>query len=104
MNKKINNLKEIEYITAFNLVGEHIIQARKSKPKSKAINDMYFSWQEIGIYVNNLISNERLYNQSMDEYRSDKLRAVIRARLAEEKIVELEAKINQIETKLNLGL
>ena len=104
MNKKINNLKEIEYMTAFNLVGEHIIKGHNSKPKSEALNSMYESWRDVGFYVHNLMDNERHYNQSMEEYRSDKLRAVIRARVAEEKIIELEAKINQLQTKLDVGL
>ncbi|QDP48341.1 MAG: hypothetical protein Tp1111SUR761211_25 [Prokaryotic dsDNA virus sp.] len=104
MNKKINNFKEIEYYTNFNLVGEHIVQSRKLKPENKALNDMYFSWQEVGFYVNNLIRNERMYEQSLSEYRSDKIRAVERARTAEQKVTELEQELEKLKTKKSLGL
>jgi len=104
MNKKINNFKEIEYYTNFNLVGEHIVQSRKLKPENKALNDMYFSWQEVGFYVNNLIRDERLYEQSLSEYRSDKIRAVERARTAEKKVTELEQELEKLKTKKSLGL
>ena len=104
MNKKINNLKEIEYYTNFNLVGEHIVQSRKLKPENKALNDMYFCWQEVGFYVNNLIRDERMYEQSLSEYRSDKIRAVERARLAEQKVTELEQQLEKLKTKKSLGL
>tara|TARA_R110000782_G_scaffold227322_1_gene314086 strand:- start:537 stop:851 length:315 start_codon:yes stop_codon:yes gene_type:complete len=104
MNKKINNLKEIEYYTNFNLVGEHIVKSRKIKPDNQALNDMYYAWQEVGFYVHNHIINERMYNDSLSEYRSDKIRAVERARHCDEKIVELEQKLEKLETKKSLGL
>ena len=104
MNKKINNLKEAEYYTNFNLVGEYIVKIRKAKPDNEAINDMYYAWQELGFYVHNLIVNERFYEESLSEYRSDKIRAVTRARNAEEKIIELEKEIQQLKTKIEIGL
>lgn len=65
---------------------------------------MYFCWQDVGFYVHNLITNERLYEQSLSEYRSDKIRAVERARLAEKKIEELEQEIQKLQTKLDVGI
>ncbi len=104
MNKKLNNIKEFEYYTNFNLIGEHIIKNKKLKPENQALNDMYYAWQEVGFYVHNLISDERAYEQSLSEYRSDKTRAVIRAREAESKIAELQRKIDKLQTKINVGL
>jgi len=93
--KKLNNLREAEYYTNFNLVGEKIIKWRKAKPENKDLNEFYFCWQEVGFYVHNLITNERLYNQSIREYRADKDRAVMRARKAEQKKEELEKEITK---------
>jgi hypothetical protein len=104
MNKKINNLKEAEYYSNFNFVGEYIVKSRKAKPENEAINQMYYAWQELGFYVHNLIVNERLYEQSLSEYRSDKIRAVVRARTAEEKIIELEKEIERLKTRLDVGI
>ena len=104
MNKKLNNLKEAEYYTNFNLVGEHIIKSRKLKPENKALNQMYFAWQEVGFYVHNLIGNERLYNDSLSEYRMDKIRAIERARVAEDKVKALEEEIQRLKTRIDVGI
>tara|TARA_R110000822_G_scaffold99831_1_gene224992 strand:+ start:5701 stop:6015 length:315 start_codon:yes stop_codon:yes gene_type:complete len=104
MNKKINNIKEAEYYTNFNLVGEHIIKSRKLKPENKSLNDMYFSWQEVGFYVHNLIGSQRLYGDSLSEYRSDKIRAVERARRAEDEVKGLKEEIQKLKTRIDLGI
>jgi len=104
MNKKLNNIKEAEYYTNFNLVGEHIIKSRKLKPENKALNEMYFAWQEVGFYVHSLIGNERLYDQSLSEYRTDKIRAVERARVAEDKVKGLEEEIQRLKTRIDVGI
>ena len=104
MNRKLNNLKEGEYYANFNLVGEYIIKARKAKPKSESLNDMYFYWQDVGFYVHTLITNERLYEQSLSEYRSDKIRAVERARSSEQEVARLRTEVDKLRTKLNVGL
>ena len=104
MNKKINNIKEAEYYTNFNLVGKHIIKTRKLKPKNSALNEMYFGWQEVGFYVHSLIGNERLYDQSLSEYRMDKIRAVERARVAEDKVKRLEDEIQKLKTRIDVGI
>lgn len=101
---KINNLKEIEYITNFNLLGAYIVKNRKAKPNNKALNEMYLALQDIGFYVNNLITEERLYEQSLNEYRADKIRAVERSRRSELKIVELEQKLQKFKKEKSLGL
>jgi len=98
MNNKINNIREAEYYGNFNTIGEKIIKWRKAKPKNKELNEMYFCWQDVGFYVHNLITNERLYEQSISEYRSDKIRAVERARKAEQKIEELEKELQKYKT------
>ena len=104
MNKKLNNIKEAEYYTNFNLIGEHIVKSKKLKPENQALNDMYYAWQEVGFYVHNLITNERAYEQSLSEYRSDKVRAVMRAREAEQQVAELKVQIDKLKTKINVGL
>ena len=104
MNKKLNNIKEAEYYTNFNLVGEHIIKSRKLKPENKALNQMYFAWQEVGFYVHNLIGNERLYNDSLSEYRMDKIRAIERARAADDKVKGLEEEIQRLKTRIDVGI
>jgi len=104
MNKKLNNVREGEYYGNFNSVGEHIIKSKNLKPKNKALNEMYYAWQEVGFYVHTLIGNERLYNDSLSEYRMDKIRAIERARVAEDKVKGLEQEIQKLKTKIDLGI
>lgn len=100
MNKKLNNLKEGEYYANFNFVGEYIIKSKKAKPENEAIKEMYFAWQDVGFYVHTLITNERLYEQSLSEYRSDKIRAVQRAIEAETKLEELKKELDKYKLEL----
>jgi hypothetical protein len=100
MNRKLNNLKEGEYYANFNFVGEYIIKSKKAKPENEAIKEMYFAWQDVGFYVHTLITNERLYEQSLSEYRSDKIRAVQRAIEAETKLEELKKELDKYKLEL----
>ena len=100
MNNKINNIREAEYYGNFNTVGEKIVKWRKAKPKNKELNEMYFAWQDVGFYVHTLITNERLYEQSLSEYRSDKIRAVQRAIEAETKLEELKKELDKYKLEL----
>ena len=92
MNKKIQNLKEMEYCANFNLVGEVILKLRKKNPENETIRQAVEAMTQIGFYVNELMSNQYYYEQSLSEYRSDKLRAVERARKAEAHAAEIEKK------------
>ena len=98
MNKKINNLKEIDYYSNFNLVGEYIVKWKKLKEDSKPLNDMYFAWQQIGFYVHNMIIEQKHYDTSISEFRSDKNRAIKRAREAELKVEKLEKKLKEYKS------
>ena len=100
MSRKLNNLKEGEYYANFNFVGEYIIKSKKAKPENEAIKEMYFAWQDVGFYVHTLITNERLYEQSLSEYRSDKIRAVQRAIEAETKLEELKKELDKYKLEL----
>ena len=90
MNKKIHNLKEIEYYTNYNFVGEIILKLKKKYPDNKKISEAVTAMTQIGFYVNELISDRRMYDQALIENRSDKLRAIERARRAEEELNKIK--------------
>ena len=104
MNKKIDNLKELEYYTNYNLVSEVILKLKKKYPDNITLNDSTIALVQIGYYVQNLISDRYFYNQSLSEYRSDKIRAVERARTAEKKVIDLEEEIQKLKTKIDVGI
>lgn len=97
MNKKIDNLKEQEYIANYNLVGEAIVALKKKYPKNKTLTQCTQAMIHIAHYVNNLIADRYFYEKTISEYRADKLRAIERARRAEAKLELLEEKLKIYE-------
>ncbi len=102
--KKLHLIKETEYYSDFNLVGELIIKAKKAKPDSEPVIKMYQCWQRIGLYVHSLISEREHIETIISNYRADKLRAVSRARIADAKVAKLEKEIKKLKTQIELGL
>lgn len=82
---KIDTLQDIKYINNFNLVSEVLLKWSKLK-SNKELDKIISAMSEIAFY-NIKIKEER--DNMLDivsEYRADKLRAVQRARKAEEKL------------------
>lgn len=86
MNKKIQNLKEAQYYTNFNLVGEYILKAKKKNPKSEAVLLMQAAWQEVAFYVHNLIVEQRFFNESLAEYKNNEHNAMVKLRETQKKL------------------
>ena len=82
---KIDVLQDIKYINNFNLVSEILLKWAKYK-KNKELDKIIKAMNEIAFY-NLKIKEERDNMVSIvSEYRQDKIRAVQRARKAEEKL------------------
>ncbi len=92
MNKKIQNLKEMEYYTDFNLVGEVLLKLKKKYPNNETLKDAISAMSHIGVFVTEMMQNQYYYDKSLESYRSDKLRAVERARRVEDEIKKLREK------------
>ena len=54
INKKISNLKHLEYLNNFEILGKNLLELNKKNPTSQ-INDMMEALNGIGIYVSLLI-------------------------------------------------
>jgi len=96
MINKIDNLKEMQYLANIELLGRLLLDANKKKPSEK-LEEMINAVTEIAFYVNGLKLDKWGYDTAMKEYRSDRNRAIERARRAEKKLEELEKKL-----KINL--
>lgn len=92
MNKKIQNLKEMEYYGNFNLVGEILLKLKKKYPDNEKISEAVDAMGHIGIFVTEMMQNQYFYNKSLEDYRSDKLRAIERARRVEAELQQLKEK------------
>ena len=92
MNKKIQNLKELEYYGNFNLVGEILIKLKKKYPENEKIKEAVEAMGQVGVFVTELMSNSYFHDKVIEDYRSQKLRAIERARKAEQELEEIKKK------------
>jgi hypothetical protein len=88
--KRINILKETEYFADFNLISGLVLDLKKKNPDDDAIADAVSAMARIGLYVNNMIMEQDLVEKHMTTSRSDKNRAITRARTADQRLQEAE--------------
>jgi hypothetical protein len=92
MNKKMQNLKEMEYYSKFNLVGEVLLKLKKKYPNNETLKDAISAMTEIGFFATEMMQAQYFYEKSLESYRSDKHRAIERARRVEDEIKKLREK------------
>ena len=92
MNKKMQNLKEMEYYGNFNLVGEVLLKLKQKYPNNETLKESISAMTHIGFFVTEMMQAQYYYEKSLESYRSDKFRAVERARRAEEELEQLKNK------------
>jgi hypothetical protein len=101
MDKKIHNLKHINYLNNFDIIANTLLEWQDKKP-TKTVNDLMGVLIDINYYITEIYTNELYFNHTISEFRADKLRAVERARKAEEKINELEKQIIKLKKKIEV--
>jgi hypothetical protein len=102
MNKKINNLKDLEYYGAFTYCAEMILKWEKMKPDNPELQEFSRSIAVVFFYVNEIQNDRMMYDKAMSEMQSDKNRAILRSRKSEEKIKQLEIELNRLKSIVNL--
>lgn len=103
MNKKIHNLKHLDYLANFDILAKTFLDWQEKKP-TDAVDKLMGCLIDINYYITGIYNNELYFNKALSEYRSDKLRAIDRATKAEKKVEELEKKIAKLKKKIELGL
>lgn len=103
MNKKTHNLKHINYLANFDIIANTFLEWQEKKP-TDTVDKLMGSLIDINYYITEIYSNELYHNESLEEYRHSKLRAIERAQKAEKKVEELEQQIQKIRKEKELGL
>jgi hypothetical protein len=85
VSKKLDNLKDLQYLVNSELVNNQLSKWRKTQPDNDNLKKFTEAMLNIELYVNELQNDRHLLMLSIDEYRSDKIRAVERSRKAETK-------------------
>lgn len=92
MNENDNNVLDIEeykYYTDFQEASEILQSWYKQKP-TKDMRRLFNAFTNISVYVTQMQQRQRVYDEQLSKFRSAKLRAVERARRAEEKLNKIE--------------
>lgn len=87
--KRINILKEVEFANDFNLVSSLLLKWQKEQ-NLENIDEAVRALAKIGLFVNNMIMEQDLVEKWMSENKSDRNRAIERAREADKKLEEAE--------------
>ena len=98
---KAEVLKDIEYNNHTTICLE-ILNKWKKESKNKELQEFILSFLETVFYTNNLQRDKFIHNKILEEYRSDKLRAIQRARKADKKVEELEQQLTKLKKLINL--
>ena len=103
MNKKIHNLKHLDYLANFDILANTFLEWQEKKPTDR-VDKLMGSLIDINYYITEIYTNELYFNKALSEYRADKLRAIERATKAEKKVEKLENEIAKLKKKIELGL
>ena len=86
VSKKLDNLKDMQYLTNAEIANKILLEYQKKNPTNQKLETLINAVVQIHFYVTELQNERHLLMLSIDEYRADKLRAVERARKAESKL------------------
>lgn len=101
MTSKIENLKDIEYYSNFESLS-NILLGWSKKKENKELDECIRAMTQIAFYVNELQSDRWARKKAVSDYRADKLRAVERARKADELADSLQQENSKLQKIVNL--
>jgi len=85
IERKIDYLQDLELTSNLLILQEHFKKWLGQKPDNKELQTASSALIELSLLCNSLISDKQYLYKIAEEFRMDKIRAVMRAREAEEK-------------------
>lgn len=104
MFRKFEVMEDIKLSSNLLTIQENVLEWCKAKPDNKKLNEIRDAIIQVSLISNKMQLDKGNYHLAMEEYRHDTLRAVERARVAEEKIKEMQIKLDSYKVKEELGL
>lgn len=92
INKKMNNLEELDLTSSLLVMQVMLKQWIKLKPNNNDLAKFKEALLEVTFITNKMIVDKRNYYNIISQYRADKLRAIQRAEKAELKLIENDNK------------
>lgn len=94
VNKKIDNLKDMEIWADISLLSATILK-QYNKKKTSNLEALADAIARLTFYFQENINNKRLYKKAISDYRLARNRAVERARKAEKENEEIKLKLKK---------
>lgn len=91
----MNVLQKQSYRLYFNWLSNKIIDWHEKKPANKDLNNCIKALETIGIYTNSLQIENDINTKLVSKLRTDRNRAVLRARKAEEQVEKLQKELEK---------
>jgi hypothetical protein len=104
MYKKLEVMEDIQLTSNLLTLQSNVLEWVKAKPDNLQLNDVCAAVVKISFSCNKLQLEKNNYHIAMQDYRQDSIRAVERARKAEDRIEELEKELKVYRKKQELGL
>lgn len=98
---KAENLKDIEYYSHTELCIS-LLQKWSKKSKNPELKTFTDSFLQVLFYATRLQQDRTINDSIIDEFRTDKIRAVLRARKSEEQNQKLLKEIKKLKNLTNL--
>tara|TARA_R100001369_G_scaffold80590_1_gene111084 strand:+ start:3168 stop:3470 length:303 start_codon:yes stop_codon:yes gene_type:complete len=98
---KAENLKDIEFYGHSNLCLT-LLQKWKAKSNNPELKDFTDSFLQVLFYSNRLQQDRFIHNKILNEYSTDKVRAIVRARNSEAETDKLKIEIKKLKSLTNL--
>ena len=102
MNRKIENLRDLEFYGAYEYCVDICKKWLEKKPENPELQELAKSLANVFFYTTYMQQQRDLYEKSFSQYRSDKLRAIERARKSEQKCEKLQTELDKLQKLTNL--
>ena len=86
VSKKLDNLKDMQYLANSEIINNILLEWQKKHSTNDKLETLINAVLQVHFYVQELQNDRHLLMLSIDEYKSDKLRAIERARRVEQKL------------------
>jgi hypothetical protein len=104
MHKKFDVMDDLTLTSNLLTIQENVWEWCKAKPDNKSLNEVRNAIVKVSLISNKMQLEKNNYHLALEQYSHDAIRAVQRARKAEDKITELEKELAIYRKKEELGL
>lgn len=104
MLAKFDNLDDLKLTSSLLLIQRQVKEWCDAKPNNEKLQVLRDAIIDATLITNKLQLDRRSYHIALDQYRTESLRMVRRARDAEDKVTALERELEKYKKKVELGL